>query len=51
MAAVTSGLAGGSLSAAKVDAVKTIDASPSATIVCLLLMLWSPFLRLHDSIE
>ena len=46
MAAVTSGLAGGSVSAAKVDVVKTIDTSPSATIVCLRLMLRSPFLRL-----
>src|SRR5262245_14426449 len=46
MAAVTSGLAGGSVSAAKVDVVKTIDTSPSATITCLHLMLWSPFLRL-----
>ena len=46
MAAVTSGLAGGSVSAAKVDVIKTIDTSPSATIVCSRLMLRSPFLRL-----
>src|SRR4051812_18405770 len=48
MAAVTSGLAGGSVSAAKLDVVKTIVTNPSATIVCLRLMLRFPFLRLDS---
>jgi hypothetical protein len=49
MAAVTSELAGGSLSVAKVVvADKTIDTKPSATFMSLLLMLQFPFMRLVD---
>ena len=45
MAAVTSGLAGGSLSAARVDAVNTIIAIPSAAAVSLFLMPRLPLSR------
>src|SRR5271168_1518651 len=44
MAAVTSGLAGGALSAAKVEVGRTNNTRPNATFVSLLLMLGFPFI-------